>query len=404
MNHGDELAMSSERPPGPPAASFQFPAGYHDIHPDVSLNYQMNRFSTGRADMVARMRRVAPRITTYRDYVEEFLKLSQEAIADGDELDGAYFLRSAEFFMFPDDPRKAASRLEFVRLMQRLFGVPDDALDRIRYGSVYLPAYRFAARDPIGSIVIFGGFDSYMEELFPILLFFRDAGFEIVGFEGPGQGRVLEDEGVPMSPAWHEPVGAVLDHFGLNDVTLIGYSLGGCLAVRAAAHEPRVRRVILDDIYTSLFEVSLRQAPVPARLMLTALLDLRARQLVNQLIERAMRRTLAVEWGVRQGMHVLGAPDPYEYMTRTRLFRTDDISGLLGQDILVLGGEEDHYVPVHQFYDQIQWLTSARSLTARLFTRKEHAQNHVHVGNVGLSLHVMIDWIIERQRNAESTA
>jgi hypothetical protein len=53
-----------------------------------------------------------------------------------------------------------------------------------------------------------------------------------------------------------------------------------------------------------------------------------------------------------------------------------------------------------QFYDQIQWLTSARSLTARLFTRKEHAQNHVHIGNVGLSLQLMADWIIERQRNA----
>lgn len=396
--------MSSERPPGPPTGSFQFPVGYYGIHPDVSLNYQMNRFSTGRAEMVARMREVAPRITSYLDYVEEFLKLSREAIASGDELDGAYFLRSAEFFMFPDDPRKAASRVEFVRLMRRFFGVPGGAFQRIRYGSAHLSAYRFTAPDPVGSVVIFGGFDSYLEELFPMLLFFRDAGFEIIGFEGPGQGSVLEEEGAPMSPAWHEPVAAVLDHFGLDDVTLIGYSLGGCLAVRAAAHEPRVRRVILDDVYTSLLDVSLRQAPAPVRLMVTALLGLRARHLVNRLTGRAMRRSLAVEWGVRQGMHVLGARTPYEYMTRARLFRTDDVSGLLEQDILVLGGEEDHYVPLHQFYDQIRWLTSARSLTARLFTRKEHAQNHVHVGNVELSLHVMTDWIIERQQNAESAA
>ncbi len=395
--------MSSQRPPGPPATSFQFPVGYHDIHPDVSLNYQVNRFSTGRPEAVARMREVARRISTYRDYVEEFLALSRDAIVGGDELDGAYFLRSAEFFMFPGDPRRAASRLEFTSLMRRLFAVPDAALEQIRFGSVHLPAYRFAGPDPIGSIVMFGGFDSYLEELFPILLFFRDAGFEVVGFEGPGQGGVLEDEGMPMSPAWHKPVATVLDHFRLADVTLIGYSLGGCLAVRAAAYEPRVRRVILDDIYTSLFEVSLRQASAPVRLMLTALLDARARRLVNQLTERAMRRSLPVEWGVRQGMHVLGVPTPYEYLTRTRLYRTDDVSGLLGQDVLVLGGAQDHYVPLHQFYDQIRWLTSTRSLTARLFTRKEQAQNHVHVGNVGLSLRVMIDWIIERQRNAEST-
>jgi hypothetical protein len=30
--------------------------GYHQIHADVSLNYQMNRFSTGTDDMIAEMR------------------------------------------------------------------------------------------------------------------------------------------------------------------------------------------------------------------------------------------------------------------------------------------------------------------------------------------------------------
>ena len=37
-----------------------FAVGYHQIHPDVSLNYQMNRFSTGSQDMIAEMRRVVP--------------------------------------------------------------------------------------------------------------------------------------------------------------------------------------------------------------------------------------------------------------------------------------------------------------------------------------------------------
>ena len=33
-------------------------------------------------------------------------------------------------------------------------------------------------------------------------------------------------------------------------MSLMGCSLGGCLALRAAAGEPRIRRVICDDILT----------------------------------------------------------------------------------------------------------------------------------------------------------
>jgi len=50
-------------------------------------------------------------------------------------------------------------------------------------------------------------------------------------------------------------------------------------------------------------------------------------------------------------------------------------------------------VPLQQFTQQIQMLPDARSLTARLFTRAEHAQNHCQIGNLGLSLMVITDWI-----------
>ncbi len=63
-------------------------------------------------------------------------------------------------------------------------------------------------------------------------------------FEGPGQGGALEDAELKMIPEWEQPVKAVLDYFELNDVILMGISLGGGLVIRAAAFEPRVRYVI----------------------------------------------------------------------------------------------------------------------------------------------------------------
>jgi hypothetical protein len=38
-------------------------------------------------------------------------------------------------------------------------------------------------------MVIFGGFDSYIEEFFPILAILQRKGFNVIAFEGPGHGR-----------------------------------------------------------------------------------------------------------------------------------------------------------------------------------------------------------------------
>jgi hypothetical protein len=72
---------------------------------------------------------------------------------------------------------------------------------------------------------------------------------------------------------------------------------------------------------------------------------------------------------------------------------TADVSALVKADVLLLAGAEDHYVPFRQLGDHLNTLTSARSVTARVFTRAEQAQNHVQVGNIALSVRVMLDWL-----------
>jgi pimeloyl-ACP methyl ester carboxylesterase len=196
-----------------------------------------------------------------------------------------------------------------------------------------------------------------------------------------------------MTYEWEKPVKAVLDYFHLDDVTLMGYSLGGCLAIRAAAYESRVKRVITDDILTDFFEVTMRQLSAAVRTELSLLLKAGASGVVNTLLEQAMKHSLVAQWGIQHGMHVTGTRTPYEFFKQTQFYRTDDVSPLIEQDVLLMAGAEDHYVPLHQFYDQIRSLSQVRSLTARLFSRQEQAQNHVQVGNIGLSLRVITDWI-----------
>lgn len=87
------------------------------------------------------------------------------------------------------------------------------------------------------------------------------------------------------------------------------------------------------------------------------------------------------EWGVQFGMHVTGTRSPFEFFQAIAKYRTADISAKVHQDVLLLAGSEDHYVPTTQLTGQIDWLKNARSVTARLFTPQESAQSHCQVGN-----------------------
>jgi len=384
-----------------------FPIGYHALHRDVSLDFQMNRFYNWVGDprMLDEIRAVAPRIHDYADYTREFRILAEHALAQGHNLKGAFYLRAAEFFLFPDDPIKQPTRERFLQLIKTHYGVTEADHATIPYESGALSAYRFTPTAAKGTLVVFGGFDSYIEEWFAMLFALRDAGYDVVAFDGPGQGTALEDFNVPMTDAWEQPVKAVLNHFDLSDVTLMGFSLGGGLVIRAAAYEPRVRRVIADDILTDFFEVSLRQLHPAVRLLLAALLRMHAIQAVNTLVARAMKQSLVVEWGIQQGMHVTGSQTPYAFLQKIRQYRTDSVSSRVTQDVLLMAGAEDHYVPLHQFYDQITTLSNVRSLTARLFTRADQAQNHCQVGNIGLVLAVITTWLdLQRAQQPEATA
>jgi alpha-beta hydrolase superfamily lysophospholipase len=379
-----------------------FPVGYYQLHPDVSMNFQLNRWYSwvGEQAMLDEMRSAAPRIESYADWKREFLALAGNASRQGHLLRAGFYYRSAEFFMQSDDPDRKSAREKFLGAVRSVYSLGQTGHYKIPYtdGPVqgFLPAYRFTPARSKGTIVFFGGFDSYIEELTLAFFYLRNAGYDVIAFEGPGQGCALGEAGLPMTAEWHKPVKTVLDYFKLDRVTLIGLSLGGCLVIRAAAFEPRVQRVIAYNILTDFFDVCLRQASPLLRSLLKTQLNLRAATVVNAMVGRAVKRSPVMEWGLHQGMHVTGTLSPYEFFQKIKRFRTADVSSLIKQEVLLMAGSEDHYVPVEQLYGQIEMLSNAQSITARLFTRRESAQNHCQVGNYGLALKTIVNWLDTR--------
>lgn len=363
------------------------------------MNFQMNRWFgwVGEPAMLEEMRMAAPRIANYADWKREFMALAERAAQQGHVLRAGFYWRSAEFFMQVDEPDRKSARKNFLEALRSVYGAELGERHAVPYAdgrhTGFLPAYRFQPPHAKCTIVFFGGFDSYIEELTSAFVTLRDAGYDVIAFDGPGQGGALEEAGLPMTAEWHKPVDAVLDYFGVDRVVLAGLSLGGCLVMRAAAAEPRVAHVIAFDVLTNLLECNLRQTNLLLRGMLKMMLRLGAAKIVNWMIARVSRKSPVVQWGIQQGMHVMGVGSAFEFLQRSMQFRTSDISASVRQDVLLMAGSEDHYVPVKQFQQQIEMLTNARSISAHLFTRSESAQNHCQAGNYGLALTTIVAWL-----------
>jgi pimeloyl-ACP methyl ester carboxylesterase len=372
----------------------RFPVGFYQLHPNATLNFQMNRFYgwVGEEKMLDEMRAAAARISSFDDWTREMLKLSDEALAAGRNLPAAYYSRCAQFFLDPGDPRFKPALQRFLDNVEAGNGVTADDHHLIPYQQNRLSAYRFTPDRPRGTIVVFGGYDSYIAEWLPAAIALRDAGLDTVVFDGPGQGTVL-DTGTPMTPDWHLPVAAVLDYFNLSGITLMGFSLGGCLVLRAAAREPRVSRVIAFGVLADFAELTDRMVGSAGLAAIAADHAQIPAPVLDAAVEAAGKTDLSTQWMFSQGARVMGAATPAEVFSAWQRYYTSDVSPLVTRDVLLMIGNKDLGVPMHQLGDQVQTLTAARSVTARVFTEAEQAQSHCQVGNTGLAIKVILGWL-----------
>jgi pimeloyl-ACP methyl ester carboxylesterase len=207
-------------------------------------------------------------------------------------------------------------------------------------------------------------------------------------FEGPGQGRPLQ-AGLKMTHEWEKPVAAVLDFFELDGVTLIGVSLGGYLALRAAAYEPRVRHVVAWNVIWDALRGYNRDKPES----FFAAIRNGEKEAINAMATAARKQDDAVDWMITHGMYITGSETPFDYLYEFTRYQTKDLSPLIEQDVLLLAGENDHFVPAEFLELQKAALTSARSVRTRLFTAEEGGDQHCQVGRLDLATDEILDWL-----------
>lgn len=128
----------------------------------------------------------------------------------------------------------------------------------IPYKDINLPAYFISpANDGMErkTIMIVSGFDGTLEEEFLMRgLAAVERGYNVIHFAGPGQMDVFRKyPETCFEPDFDHVVKKVINNFefrheiDMNSLTLMGISVGGYFATRAAIYEPRIKRLIVNS-------------------------------------------------------------------------------------------------------------------------------------------------------------
>ncbi|HTA93593.1 MAG TPA: hypothetical protein VK745_28640 [Polyangiaceae bacterium] len=334
------------------------------------------------------------------DRVSALAATIRDPFSRGDALLRAHtYYRSAEFFLDPRDPRRPESWKKNVGAFYSGLDALGVRYERVTapYGSqhhlnaVYYPGPAGAEAKPL--LVVVNGYDGTMEELYTqaVVPAYR-RGYSVLTYEGPGQGAALREQSLIMTPEWEKPTGAVLDaflaaHAKPTHLVIMGISLGGYFAPRAAAFDSRIDGVIAFDEYFDAYAVASRRVPsfvfTLHRHHFDGLLDFLAGRNENP----------GAKWARQNGMWTLGQPDAISVLDAFKPYNLAPVAGQIRADVLILAGGEDHFVPVEQVEAFKKSLTHARSVTAVVYDRASGGAEHCQVGAPSLWQATVFDWL-----------
>ncbi|MFB7671157.1 alpha/beta fold hydrolase [Kitasatospora purpeofusca] len=316
------------------------------------------------------------------------------------------YYRSAEFFLHghPCDPRHdhAYDRsVDCFRSAAALFTPIIEPVE-IPYEGTTLPGYLYRVDDsgtPRPTLIMHNGFDGTAEELhFFGAMAGVERGYTVLVFDGPGMPGPRHHEGLVFRPDWENVVTPVVDFAEkLTDVdnsriALVGISMGGVLAPRAAAFEHRLAALVAVDGLYDLGETSVRNIP-GTREEAERLLRAPSAPELDAALEEIMAKDPIARWAINHGMYVMGVDTPRAFNAS---YLDYTLAGGIAERIqcptLVCDAEDDMFFKgqPEQLYDH---LTCPKTLM--MFTAEEGAGAHCHPGAMRLTQARIYDWLDE---------
>lgn len=313
--------------------------------------------------------------------------------------------RASELFLHgsPRDPRISSAyrrSVDCYRSCARLCDPPIDPVE-IPYGHTTLPGYFHhapPAPGPCPTLIMHTGFDGSAEELHVDgARAAVERGYNVLAFDGPGQFGPLHREGLPFRPDWEKVVTPVVDFCLLlprvdpRKIALMGISLGGELAPRAAAHEKRLAALIANDGLYDYGAANLAHVPAEQRPAVERRLQGQEAPELDQMLAAGMNASPTARWGITHGMYAMGVSTPRAYMAATLDYNLrNGVAEAISCPTLVCSPEGDLFFK-GQAQELFEHLTCRKTMLP--FAASEGAGDHCQVGARRMAFARIYDWL-----------
>ncbi len=266
----------------------------------------------------------------------------------------------------------------------------------IPYKDINLPVY-FISPENDGkkrkTLMIVSGFDGTMEEEFIMRgLAAVQRGYNVIHFAGPGQMDVFRNyPNTYFEPDFGHVVQAIINHFefrqeiDLNNLFLMGVSLGGYFATRAACFEPRIKALIanspildLSDYLSSFVPTDPCEIPDSEDFGVEDLASIPNEIMSPQL--KVQTEQLIIRFGQKTFKNT------FLYLKQ---FTVNDVIKSLDIPCLALIGAAEGKEPQKQF-EMFCEFTGANHYK---FSNFEGASGHCQVGNISFANAIVYDWL-----------
>ncbi len=305
---------------------------------------------------------------------ESFLAAGNNISACRTFLRAFNYLRTSEFFLKPSDKRKLPSYLKardaFLKAIPVFNNKPKQV--QVPFDGSFLPGYLFlpdGVKNP-PMMIMFGGLDSLAEELyFGPCQHLNERGIALLAVDGPGQGASLRLNHIYTRHDFNVAGTAVLDwsienlkdDVNTNSIGIMAVSMGGYMAARCAAFEPRFKICAVWGAVWSYYEIWKNRPD-------------------NHPLAEIVQ-------------HIVGAYNMAEAREKLKLFALDNVAEKISMPTYVLHGEDDRQNFVENAYKLRDALTCEK--VVEIIPKESSGSAHCQIDDFTKTFN-MYDWIAKK--------